>query len=339
MNRTPLKTKHSRELSAANKLYLLLSLLPLWGSVYAVNCVSVNSVGVDYVAKNVTFVLTWANCDNVTHLNKAWVFVDWQQVTDPNTTGAWTRATISGAATVTNGTYTAGNATGFYVTGVNGQSATVTVKLSNAPAKFNWCAVATDYPPNVAIFNNGTYTLRGTAPFLLNGSITVNSKTYIGETISTITDATGCPGIACGNRDVNVGAGGCCLSGLTLVGDYCRDLVADGASTYVACINEETKKTLEVKAETTGINGHSCPAGWREPYASEARCMFNAKITVDSWVPLINATTRDSNCTGTQCAMLLGMASYRGSCSYTSGKIYGFLWSATCSKYFPQCVR
>ncbi len=177
------------------KLILLLSLLPLWGpgGLYAANCISVNSVGVNYATKTVTFVLTWKACNGTTHLNKAWVFVDWQQVTGTNTTGTWTRATISGAATVTNGTYTTGNTTGFYVTGTNGQSATVTVKLSNAPAKFNWCAIATDYPPN-ATMSNGTYTLKGTPPFVVNGIKLDNTqKSYTGSCITSITDATNNP--------------------------------------------------------------------------------------------------------------------------------------------------
>jgi uncharacterized protein (TIGR02145 family) len=72
--------------------------------------------------------------------------------------------------------------------------------LSNVTGKFNWCAYATDYPPNVTL-DKGTYTFKGTTNFFVSShaqpltsktiartSLTVNSS-------STFTDATGCPGI------------------------------------------------------------------------------------------------------------------------------------------------
>jgi hypothetical protein len=71
------------------------------------------------------------------------------------------------------------------------------VTLSGAPAKFNWCAYATDYPPNAILGSNHYYNLHGTAPFVINdvalheGTTTHSSET----TITSFTDATGCPGI------------------------------------------------------------------------------------------------------------------------------------------------
>ncbi len=193
MNRTPLKSKHSRELSAANKLFLLLSLLPLWSVSEA--AVQVKSIAADYANKKVTFSVSWAADTRATHLSKVWVFVDYTTVTNPNTvSSAWQRATVA-SASATSGVVSDNNGQGVYLQGTDGAfSATVTVTLSGVPDKFNWCAVATDYPPNaLSIDGSNTYTLHGTKPFLVNGNIAVDASTYSGS-ITTFSDATSCPG-------------------------------------------------------------------------------------------------------------------------------------------------
>jgi uncharacterized protein (TIGR02145 family) len=60
-----------------------------------------------------------------------------------------------------------------------------------------------DYPPNATI-NNGTYTLKGTPPFIINTSITENGASYSGGCITSLTDKTGCPGII--NHPFSAGA-------------------------------------------------------------------------------------------------------------------------------------
>ncbi len=189
------------------KLILLLSLLPLWGlggRLFA--AVQVKSISADYANKRVTFALSWAaGTRNATHLSKVWVFVDYTTVTNPNTTGAWQRATVA-SATATAGTVSGNTGQGFYLQGTDGAfSSTVTVTLSGVPAKFNWCATATDYPPNVTA-TGGTYTLHGTAPFTLiaadgNSTQVVNGNSIAASALTvapvTIRDATGCPGVFC----------------------------------------------------------------------------------------------------------------------------------------------
>ncbi len=183
------------------KLYLLSLLLPLWtllplwgqgGCLFA--AVQVKNISTDYANKRVTFALSWAvGTRDATHLSKVWVLVDYQAVTNPNTTGAWQRATVV-SATATTGTVSGNTGRGFFLQGTDGAfSSTVTVTLSGVPAKFNWCATATDYPPN-AVMSNGTYTLKGTTPFTINGSTSVSTRTYTGACITSITDPTGCPG-------------------------------------------------------------------------------------------------------------------------------------------------
>jgi uncharacterized protein (TIGR02145 family) len=79
--------------------------------------------------------------------------------------------------------------------GDNG-SATVTATLSLADGveNFNWCVYAFDYPPNAVLQSDGTYQLRGTPPFTINGDITEQSNTFgPGTCITSITDATDNP--------------------------------------------------------------------------------------------------------------------------------------------------
>jgi hypothetical protein len=174
-----------------------------------------------------------------------------------------------------------GNDKGFWLQGnaSTNYSATITVQLTNVPDKFNWCAYVSDYPPNAKIttgtYNNGTYTLKGTKPFTINGAV-VDANTYSGGGITSITDATQCPGYRCSLRDEAVGTIGCC-SGLVNINGYCRDLVADAASTYTC-----NGVVLEVKntpgAGTTWSNANTTcnNLGWKLPSYQEAVCLFDA---------------------------------------------------------------
>ncbi len=265
MNRTLLKSKHSCEFSAAKKIYCLLLSVLIAQASYSANCVSVTKVSANYQTQQVTFKLTWTGCNGTTHLNKAWCFVYFQLVDAAGNGGAWQRATISGTPLVINGTYAAGNSNGFWITGANSQSATVTVKLGNASGRFNWCTFATDYPPNTVSYTNGTYTLRGTKPFIINGT-TVNSKTYSAGIINTITDATGCPGWI--ERDVPT-TSGTCKTGLVLVGGYCRDLGLDNA--FVAC-------GLEVKNNDSKGSDGCVGESWRWPTVAELQCIRTSGV-------------------------------------------------------------
>ncbi|MDR0582569.1 MAG: hypothetical protein LBG31_06375 [Prevotellaceae bacterium] len=165
---------------------------------------NVEPVGANYTNKTVSFRVWWnAGSRNATHLSKVWVWIDYITVNSDNTTSgnSWTRAAVSDASPTASVSYDGSNRKGFWLEGNSGSySATVTVQLTNVPAKFNWCAYVSDYPPNVTL-DNGTYTFKGTTDFIVSShaqpvttktitrtSLTVNSS-------STFTDATGCPGI------------------------------------------------------------------------------------------------------------------------------------------------
>jgi uncharacterized protein (TIGR02145 family) len=164
----------------------------------------VEPVGTNYSNKTVTFRVWWdAGSRDATHLSKVWVWVDYIKINSNNTTSGntWTRAAVSAASPTAAVSYDGSNRQGFWLQGNSGSySATVTVQLNITETKFNWCAYASDYPPNVML-DRGTYTFKGTPSFLVNShvpplqnktiakaSLTVNSQ-------STFTDATACPGI------------------------------------------------------------------------------------------------------------------------------------------------
>jgi hypothetical protein len=170
---------------------------------------NVEPVGANYTNKTVSFRVWWnAGSRDATHLAKVWVWVDYITVNSNNTTSgnSWTRATVgsvSGGVTSYDGSYRSG----FWLEGnaSTNYSATVTVQLTNVPAKFNWCAYVSDYPPNVTAAN-GTYTFKGTPPFTLIAANGTTSQAVTGTTLATsaltitpttIRDKTECPGVFC----------------------------------------------------------------------------------------------------------------------------------------------
>jgi uncharacterized protein (TIGR02145 family) len=157
--------------------------------------VTVTPISADYANQKVTFKVAW---NSAPYNNRVWIWIDFCPISDI-TPGSFSPATITGA-TITSGSGSISGLTGrgFFITGSTTNSGTtITATLNPVPAgKFNWCAYGSDYPPNATI-NNGTYTLKGTSPFVVNGTTTLGAgvKTYSGGCITSLTDATGCPGI------------------------------------------------------------------------------------------------------------------------------------------------
>ncbi|MDR0693838.1 MAG: hypothetical protein LBF81_00865 [Prevotellaceae bacterium] len=172
----------------------------------------------------VKFRISWSSIPVVLgeiHNSKIWVWIDFLKLNADNTTAGntWTRAEVSVTPAVSSSPTStaaldASTNKGFWLNGVTGSySATITATLSNIPAntKFNWCAYASDCPPNV-IANNGTYRLQGTAPFILkaaNGDTqTVSGNTLTAPSLTiaavTLTDKTECPGFFCPYTDADL---------------------------------------------------------------------------------------------------------------------------------------
>jgi hypothetical protein len=176
----------------------LLPMLPLSGQNRVVEIARISET---FAPPTVTFEVYWnAAPDNNRHRDSVWVFVDYQTVDNAGATGPWTPATLTPTSVSPPGTLsTVANGRGFYVKGTTSFpfSSTVTVALSGvvpANTKFNWCAYASDYPPN-AEEGNGHYDLHGSPPFVVNGNTLADGvRTYAG-CITALTDATGCPGL------------------------------------------------------------------------------------------------------------------------------------------------
>jgi archaellum component FlaF (FlaF/FlaG flagellin family) len=291
--------------------FLFAMLASIAASAQRTTKVTIANTKVDYSQKTVTFDLSWKGSD-ANHRDEVWVFVDIQPIIGV-TKGNWSPATlVPNATTVTSVsgnqysslTYTAvsGNTRGVWIQGsssitTNTFKATVKVTLlaNVTPAKFNACAYASDYPPNAASYNAGTYTLKGTQPFIITGNGTIqDGNKYVGTVISSMTDATGCPGGV--GRDV-VHNGGVCAPGLTAVGASCRDLVADNALAIpCAASTGGSFELAKASAGTTKWAGrHICPTGWRVVNAQEAICACKiGELKVNTW--MYDDTTPSGTC-------------------------------------------
>jgi uncharacterized protein (TIGR02145 family) len=172
-----------------------------------------------------------------------WLFVDFQPVISPTQKGNWQPATITGTVQKTAGTVSEQSNRGFFLEGTTTDfSSTVTVQLSNTGTQFNWCAYASDCPPNIGDYDNGTYTLRGAPPFTLkdanSATQTIPDKTIVQSSLTitpmTMTDATGCPGYFCKyiGRDLYVDATHKC------------DLRTSGAQNWEAYIQDSRDSKL-----------------------------------------------------------------------------------------------
>jgi hypothetical protein len=182
----------------------------------------VESISATYTSTPIVkFRVAWTGVRTYRHNTKVWVFVDYRKVANNAPAGDWTRASVTATPAVSSShastiTLEPGNDKGFWLHGANGDySATLTVPVTLAAgvSQFNWCAYATDYPPNVVAHSNSSYTLRGSRPFIVNGSTLSTNQTTFSGTINSFTDATGAPGIfpaASGQKTNEMG----CLHGL-----------------------------------------------------------------------------------------------------------------------------
>jgi uncharacterized protein (TIGR02145 family) len=139
----------------------------------------------------VSFTVSWGT--KAPYDNKIWVLAQYSTsgmgaedralVTEVSATGA-TASTVTGHR-------------GFWLetAGSNGSATvTATLKLADDVEHFNWCVYAFDYPPNAVLQSDGTYQLRGSPPFTINGNITEPTNTFgPGTCITSITDLTDNP--------------------------------------------------------------------------------------------------------------------------------------------------
>ncbi|MDR0728817.1 MAG: hypothetical protein LBF19_01660 [Prevotellaceae bacterium] len=192
-----------KKLSSTKTALLLLALLGFGSFCYAQSVVRVTQLSItEGAVPALTFHVGWATPPSSTpnHRDTVWIFADYRTVNPDGSVGAWTSATITGATT------TAGTLSypvslpgrGFYLIGNSSGAldATLTVTLATpVNTKFNACVYASDWPPNATLQSGGGYALKGTPPFIINGTIIEPSHSFgSGACITSITDSTGCPG-------------------------------------------------------------------------------------------------------------------------------------------------
>jgi hypothetical protein len=185
-------------------------------SVTASAAVTVTPLSVDYATQKVTFRVSWTGS---AANNRVWVWVDLCPLAGTSP-GAFAKAVISNPSVIAGSIATVdGNTRGFYVTT---NPSTVTAVLDNATGKFNWCVYGSDFPPNAKDNSSGGYNLRGSPPFIINGTVEVSATTYSGGVITALTDATGCPGVWCGRNGEAPGLLNCCAIGTTDCSGTCK---------------------------------------------------------------------------------------------------------------------
>ncbi|MDR0693994.1 MAG: PKD domain-containing protein [Prevotellaceae bacterium] len=172
-------------------ILFVVSLFPLWGlgGFAFAQTVTITPVSADYNKKTVTFRVAWEG--TTVPENRVWVWID--VCSAKGETPAWFAPATITAATATAGSVdkTSLNGRGFFVTQ---NPATVTATLNTTLSKFNWCAYGSGAPPKALLNEDGSYALKGTPPFTINGNITVDDYTYpAGMCLVTITDLTGNP--------------------------------------------------------------------------------------------------------------------------------------------------
>jgi uncharacterized protein (TIGR02145 family) len=173
------------------KKLLLLLFLPLWGfGGIAHASVTVQVLATDFPNKQVTLLVEYDNAVN----DRVWVWIylcSMQGMFEP---AVISEVTATGGSIQYSSIYTRG----FFVTA---SPATVTATLSNVSGQFSCCAYGSDTPPNMTE-SNGTYTFKGTSPFILtdaNGTATqtVTEKTVPAAALTMtpvfLTDETGYP--------------------------------------------------------------------------------------------------------------------------------------------------
>ncbi|MDR0581385.1 MAG: hypothetical protein LBG31_00305 [Prevotellaceae bacterium] len=331
------------------KIFFLFAMLA--STAASAQVTNVEPVSANYANKTVSFRVWWnAGSRDATHLSKVWLWVDYITVNSDNTTSgnSWTRATVgtvSGGVTSYDGSYR----NGFWLEGnaSTNYSATLTVQLTNVPAKFNWCAYVSDCPPNVTAAN-GTYTFKGTPPFTLIAANGTTSQTVTGNTLAasaltitptTIKDKTECPGIFCiySGSDLYIDATHLCQqrtsgaknweawikdsrdnkiyqiaqlsTGLWTMDDY-LNYKNHTAVVNELCSNADPNGTEYWRNILATTYATLCPNGWRLPTTVEYTTTVNEWITHLDKIFQTTGETIWANGRGYYCNMQSGFTAY-----------------------------
>jgi hypothetical protein len=246
--------------------------------------VNISPMGTDYGNKTVKFQVSWTG--TTTPANKVWVWIDYCPVSG-NTAGPFGPANITAVEAATGGDVDKSSLTGrgFYVTA---SPTIVTATLAGAPAQWNWCAYASGYAPNAVTNAGGGYTLRGTKPFTINGTLNIHSETFgAGTCITSITDPAGHPGgfadkpaitgvtspTICYNQTATLSA--TVSGGITGNMTYTWNINGTQSSTTAASITTQSL-TAGITYTVTARNANGCTSAVSNTGTVTVRNNFNA---------------------------------------------------------------
>jgi hypothetical protein len=301
------------------KLYFFFLLLPLWGfGGFAHASVTVQVLNTDFTNKTVTLHVEYANAVN----DRVWVWIYLCSMQ-----GMFQPAEISAAsATSGNVLYTATNTRGFFVTA---SPATVTATLDNASGRFSCCAYGSDAPPNMTE-SNGTYTFKGTPPFILTdadgaATQTVTENTLLASALTitpvTITDETGYPNFIsfCNytGSDLYVDVSHLCQQ-LTSGAKNWEAYIIDARDSEIYRITQFSDNSWWFAEDYRGNYGYQitcgakrfysatdksndCPAGWMLPSSAQIEARYSGDATSDAWNAPLNRNGWLYNHTSTGC--------------------------------------
>jgi hypothetical protein len=289
------------------KKLLFLFFLPLWGfGGIAHASVTVQVLATDFPNKQVTLRVEYVNAVN----DRAWVWIYLCSMQ-----GMFQPAEIS-AASATSGSvlYLSTNTRGFFVTA---SPATITATLSNAPDPFSCCAYGSDTPPNM-MESNGTYTFKGTPPFILTDACGTTTQTVTEKTLPAsaltftpvfITDETGYPVVSCPYTgcDLFIDATHLCQK-LTIGAKNWEAYIIDSRDSEIYRITQFSDNSWWFAEDYRGSYGYErtcgakrfysatdkandCPAGWALPSQAAINARYNnSNARSDQWNgPLINS--------------------------------------------------
>jgi uncharacterized protein (TIGR02145 family) len=296
------RSTHQQKNTIMKKLYYFLLLLPLWGSGGLSAQVSVELMG--KTSPQVFFTVSWGA--KAPYNNKIWVLA---QVSTSGI-GAEERALVTEVSATGATASTVTGHRGFWLetAGSNG-SATVTATLDIAPGveNFNWCVYAFDYPPNAVLQSDGTYKLRGTPPFTINGDPVLTNTFGAGTCITSITDATDNPeGIVLAVAWYSGGA----TSQTVTVGDAISPITFE--TTCTTCITNVTTSGLPY-----GVSGTWSSPNYTVSGIPVLTGTYNYTLTAENGNGCSNASIQGT----IQVEALPGTNQEQGGCTFTQPEV------------------
>ncbi|MDR0694494.1 MAG: hypothetical protein LBF81_04240, partial [Prevotellaceae bacterium] len=129
-------------------------------------------------------------------------------------------------------------------------------------------------------------------PFIINGTTEWTANTYSDGVITTLTDATGCPGVLCGKKDEASGLLDCCAYGTTNCGGTCKE---NGNHTTNDGVCTGTCNTAYVQLRDQCGNVLNAQYGTRTSTACVSGCVaLKGNCSKSNW--LLGGNIDESHC-------------------------------------------